>query len=52
MAASVSAWSVGVGVLVVVRSTGLALPTNATPRYGPRLGLGILALVLAAILAE
>src|SRR5664279_2113474 len=52
MAASVSAWSVGAGVLVVVRSTGLALPTNATPRYGPRLGLGILALVLAAILAE
>jgi len=46
-------WSfVGVGVLVVVRSTGLALPTNVTPRYGLRLGLGILALVLAAILAE
>jgi hypothetical protein len=43
---------VGVGLLVVVRSTGLALPTNVTPRYGLRLGLGILALVLAAILTE
>ena len=41
---------VGVAVLVVVRSTGLALPTKVTPRYGLRLGLGILALVLAAVL--
>jgi hypothetical protein len=41
---------VGVVVLVLIRVTGLELPTNLTPRYGIRLGLGILALMLAAFL--
>ena len=39
---------VGVIVLVLIRVTGLELPTNLTPHYGIRLGLGILALTLAA----
>ena len=41
---------VGVIALVVVRLTGLEPPTNLTPHYGLRLGLGIVALVLAAFL--
>ena len=41
---------VGVVALVVVRLTGLELPTNLTPHYGIRLGLGIVALVIAAFL--
>lgn len=41
---------VGVVVLVLIRYTALELPQNRTPRYGVRLGLGILALVLAAFL--
>jgi hypothetical protein len=41
---------VGVVVLVLVRYTGLGLPKNRTPRYGVRLGLGVLALLLAAFL--
>lgn len=40
----------GIAVLILVRETGLALPTNRAPNYGIRLGLGILALLLAAIL--
>lgn len=39
---------VGVIVLVLIRVTGLELPTNLTPHYGIRLDLGILALTLAA----
>lgn len=39
---------VGVVVLVLIRVIGLELPTNLTPRYGIRLGLGIIALTLAA----
>ena len=39
---------VGVIVLVLIRVTGLELPTNLTPHYGIRLGLGIIALTLAA----
>jgi len=39
---------VGVVVLVLIRVTGLELPTNLTPHYGIRLGLGIIALTLAA----
>ncbi len=41
---------VGIVVLLLVRDTGLQLPTNRTPRYGVRLGLGVLALLLAAFL--
>jgi Sap, sulfolipid-1-addressing protein len=41
---------VGVVVLLLVRSTGLELPKNRTPRFGVRLGLGILGLALAAFL--
>ena len=41
---------VGIVVLVLIRGTGLELPKRTTPRYGLRLGLGILALVLAASL--
>jgi len=40
---------VGVVVLVLIRVTGLELPTNLTPHYGLRLGLGIVALILAAV---
>jgi hypothetical protein len=35
---------IGIIVLVALRSGGLSLPTNRTPRYGLRLGLGVLAL--------
>ena len=41
---------VGVVVLLLVRYTGLELPKNRTPRHGVRLGLGIVALALAAFL--
>jgi Sap, sulfolipid-1-addressing protein len=41
---------VGIVVLVLVRDSGLQLPKNRTPRYGVRLGLGVLALLLAAFL--
>jgi hypothetical protein len=34
--------------LIVIRATGLNLPVNRAPRYGLRLGLGVLALVAAA----
>jgi hypothetical protein len=34
----------GVIVLVALRAGGLSLPSNRTPRYGVRLGLGVLAL--------
>lgn len=39
-----------VTVLLVLRSTGLNQPRQHTPRYGLRLGLGILALGVAAVL--
>jgi hypothetical protein len=38
-------------LLIVVRSLGLDLPTHRTPRYGLRLGIGMLALVAAAVMA-
>jgi arginine exporter protein ArgO len=41
---------VGIVVLALIRLTGLELPKHTTPRYDVRLGLGILALVLAAFL--
>jgi arginine exporter protein ArgO len=41
---------VGIVVLALIRLTGLELPQHTTPRYGVRLGLGILALVVAAAL--
>jgi hypothetical protein len=41
---------VGVVVLLLVRYTSLELPKNRTPRYGVRLGLGIVALALAAFM--
>jgi Sap, sulfolipid-1-addressing protein len=34
----------GVVVLAALRAGGLSLPSNRTPRYGVRLGLGVLAL--------
>ncbi len=40
-----------VTVLIVLRTTGLNQPHQRTPRYGLRLGLGILALAIAAWLA-
>lgn len=40
-----------VTVLIVLRTTGLNQPHQRTPRYGLRLGLGILALAVAAWLA-
>ncbi len=40
-----------VTVLVVLRTTGLNQPRQRTPRYGLRLGLGILALAISAWLA-
>jgi hypothetical protein len=39
-------------LLIVVRSIGLNLPTHRTPRYGVRLGLGVLALAVAAFAAR
>jgi hypothetical protein len=41
---------IGIVVLELIRLTGLELPKKTTPRYDIRLGLGILALVLAAFL--
>jgi hypothetical protein len=41
---------VGGVVLVLVRTMGLELPKNTTPRYDVRLGVGIIPLVLAALL--
>jgi hypothetical protein len=41
----------GVIVLVVLRSTGLNAPRQHAPRYGLRLGLGILLLAAAAFVA-
>jgi hypothetical protein len=40
----------GIVILVVLRAGGLSLPTHHTPRYGLRLGLGVLALAGAAYL--
>jgi len=40
----------GVALLVVLRAGGLSLPTHRTPRYGLRLGLGVLALAAAGYL--
>jgi hypothetical protein len=42
---------IGVIVLVVLRSTGLSAPAERAPRYGLRLGLGILLLAAAAFVA-
>lgn len=42
----------GVVLLVVLRSAHLNRPDQHTPRYGLRLGLGILLLVAAAVLAR
>ena len=40
----------GVIVLVILRSSGLARPSQHAPRYGLRLGLGILALALGVFM--
>ncbi len=40
----------GVVILVALRAGGLSLPADRTPRYGLRLGLGILAIVVTAYL--
>ena len=40
----------GVVILVALRAGGLSLPAHRTPRYGLRLGLGVLAIVGAAYL--
>ena len=39
-----------VTVLLVLRATGLNQPQERTPRYGLRLGIGILALAVAAVM--
>lgn len=39
-------------LVIAIRATGLDLPRNHGPRYGLRLGIGILALVIAMILAR
>jgi Sap, sulfolipid-1-addressing protein len=41
----------GIVILVVLRASHLSLPTHHTPRYGLRLGLGVLALAGAGYLA-
>ena len=41
----------GVVILAALRDGGLSLPTNRPPRYGLRLGLGVLALIAAGYLA-
>jgi hypothetical protein len=41
----------GIVILVVLRASDLSLPTHHTPRYGLRLGLGVLALAGAAYLS-
>jgi Sap, sulfolipid-1-addressing protein len=41
----------GVIILVALRAGGLSLPARRTPRYGLRLGLGVLAIVAAGYLA-
>jgi Sap, sulfolipid-1-addressing protein len=42
----------GIVLLVVLRSANLSRPAEYTPRYGLRLGLGILLLVAAAVVAR
>ena len=42
----------GIVVLVVLRTSGLSLPHRHQPRYGLRLGLGLLLLAAAALLAR
>jgi Sap, sulfolipid-1-addressing protein len=41
----------GVVILVALRAGGLSVPANRTPRYGLRLGLGILAIIGTGYLA-
>lgn len=43
---------VGIAVLVVLRSGHLQYPDHRTPRYGLRLGLGLLTLAVAAVAAR
>jgi len=40
-----------VGVLLIIKSVGLDQPRQHDPRYGVRLGLGVLALATAAVVA-
>jgi Sap, sulfolipid-1-addressing protein len=42
----------GLVVLVILRNTGLSLRSGHTPRYGLRLGLGIVLLAAGAVLAR
>jgi hypothetical protein len=42
----------GIVLLLVLRSANLSRPDNYTPRYGLRLGLGILLVVVAAVIAR
>jgi hypothetical protein len=42
----------GIVLLLLLRSANLSLPANYTPRYGLRLGLGILLLVAAVVVAR
>jgi len=41
----------GVVFLVILRNAGLSLPSHRTPRYGLRLGLGLLLLAAAGVVA-
>ncbi|HEY1616293.1 MAG TPA: GAP family protein [Streptosporangiaceae bacterium] len=43
---------IGIIVLVALRAGGLSLPSRSTPRYGLRLGLGVLALAGGVYLAR
>ncbi len=43
---------IGVIVILALRGGGLNLPHQRTPRYGLRLGLGVLALAIGVIMAR
>ena len=42
----------GLVVIAILRNTGLSLAASSTPRYGLRLGLGIVLLAAGAVLAR
>jgi hypothetical protein len=42
----------GLVVIAILRNTGLSRPSHHTPRYGLRLGLGVVLLAAAAVLAR
>jgi Sap, sulfolipid-1-addressing protein len=42
----------GIAVLLILRDTHLQIPSHRTPRYGLRLGLGLLILAVGAVVAR